>query len=180
MNPVLFILLGLFLSLTTRAQSTFDWKGQRQLQLTDFQTQITGQTDAERLSTSIGLGFNLDKKKARRGKLIRSTRATFDPVDAMIVAPDTTRLLELLAFARYEFDLTELYARKYRQQLVSSRKDLKEKFVPISVAIRTEYEARLEKDTEQTQLGKDQGVLQTLQQQVRDEIALLSRFRKSS
>lgn len=46
---------------------------------------------------------------------------SFKRESASIIAPDTAMALNLLSFAQYQFDLRELYARKFKKELYDGK-----------------------------------------------------------
>ena len=104
----------------------------------------------------------------------------FNRPQSFIHAPDSAFAAELLAFARYQFDLYELSARQLRQRIYEekgafSRLDF---FQPIYNEIQQEIGLRASQVAAQTQYGKERAQLALLHQELRAELAALSDFCK--
>ena len=100
---------------------------------------------------------------------------------AALVAPDTLIALNLLEFARYEFDLSELYARKFRKQIFEKKKGFSDVnfFKPIFDDLEREYVAKHTTDAQLTDLGRNRDKLDELHNEVLKEIQMLNDFCKT-
>jgi hypothetical protein len=124
-KAIIFFLL--FQVLTTNAQNSIEWDGTYQLQLTDFQSNAT-QIGAEVSITSIHTASNLDFGFMMNNVEFMFTKnfnskvnCSFQRDAGSLIAPDTITANKLLDFARYEFDLSELYARKLRKEIYEQK-----------------------------------------------------------
>ncbi|SEA01257.1 hypothetical protein SAMN05443667_101607 [Flavobacterium gillisiae] len=113
--------------LTTNAQNSIEWDGIYQLQLSDFQSEAT-QIGSEVSVTSINTASSLDFAFMMNNVEFMFTKnfnskvnCSFQRDAAYLVAPDTNTANKLLDFARYEFDLSELYARKLRKEIYEQK-----------------------------------------------------------
>ena len=99
---------------------------------------------------------------------------------ASIQAPDSAMGLQLLALAQYEFDLSELYARKLRKQMFEEKGAFSSAqfFVPISSELDKERTVVFNNTVNDTHFGKDTAKLQELHAAVLNEITALSDFCK--
>ena len=106
---------------------------------------------------------------------------TFKRDAASLIAPDSLVALDLLNFSRYEFDLSELYARKFRKRLYEEKGAFSDVsfFRPIYDEIQKEFTERHTLAGTQTELGRDIANLNTLHQEVLNEITVLSDFCKA-
>jgi hypothetical protein len=89
------------------------------------------------------------------------------------VAPDTLTAYSLLKFARYDFDLSELYARKLRKKLFEEKGAFSDAsfFKPIFDQIQNEYSERRTQAVKDTELGIEAEQLARLHADVLKEIA---------
>lgn len=106
---------------------------------------------------------------------------TFNRDAASMVAPDKEMAEALLAFARYDFDLAELYARKFRKKLFEEKDVLSEGnfYQSIYNDIKKEHVERHTTAGQLTNLGMTKEKLQELHQQIRDEIQQLADYCKT-
>jgi hypothetical protein len=107
---------------TAKAQNMIDWDGVYEIQLSDFQSPSTeiGNESMISLNTGSHIDFSFYMSNAEfmfTNNFNPKVGCTFKREAAMLVAPDSGFAMKLVNFARYEFDLAELYARKFRQQL---------------------------------------------------------------
>ena len=75
---------------------------------------------------------------------------------ACLIAPDTVLALDILNFAQYEFDLSELYARKLRRRIFEKKGAFSDAgFInPIYEEIQGELSERVSVSGKNTDLGK--------------------------
>jgi len=177
-----FILIAPF----TKAQSVIDWDGQYQLQLSDFQSSASeignGNFYSIRSSATFGFAFSMSNAEFMFTKNFNGkVNCTFTPSTAVLMAPDSAMALDLVAFARYEFDLTELYARKFRKKLYENKGAFSNVsfFKPIYDEIQNEFAERSTLAGKETDLGKNREKLNQLHQEVLDEIGQLADFCKT-
>lgn len=100
---------------------------------------------------------------------------------ASLLAPDTATALSLLAFAQYDFDLSELYARKFRKKLYEGKGTFSDVnfYQPIYNEVQKEYVERHTLAAKETDLGRDAEKLHLLHKDVLAEIMLLHEFCKT-
>ena len=117
-------LFFLFQSFTSYSQDIIDWDSTYILQLSDFQNPAThiGGPQVYTVSTSTGITYYIMMYELQFNRNLNSKiKCTFNRDASFIIAPDTATALYLLSFARFEFDLSELYARKLRKRLNEKR-----------------------------------------------------------
>ena len=100
---------------------------------------------------------------------------------AVLIAPDSTIANQLVNFAQYDFDLTELYARNFRKQLYEKKGAFSSArfFQPIYDTLQQQYVARDAEAGKLTNFGQDSGKLAELHNAVLQEIDSLSDFCKT-
>ena len=106
---------------------------------------------------------------------------SFKPEAAMILAPDTATATDLLEFAKFDFDLAELYARKLRKRLYEEKGAFSDAnfFQPVYDEINKEFVDRHTAAGKETDLGKNRDKLNELHAQVMQEIDELPDFCKT-
>lgn len=118
----------LLASLTSKAQNVIDWSETYKLQLSDFQAATTqiGNVNMYSLHSSAMMDFsfymsNYEFMFTKNFNAKVSCKFTRDA--ASLIAPDNETAEALLDFAQYEFDLQEMYARRFRKKCLK-RKEL--------------------------------------------------------
>lgn len=88
---------------------------------------------------------------------------------------------QLVNFAQYEFDLTELYARNFRKQLYDKKGAFSSTkfFQPIYDTLQQQFAAKDAEAGKLANFGQDSGNLTELHNEVLEEIDSLSDFCKS-
>lgn len=111
----------------SNAQNAIEWDGTYELQLSDFQSNAT-QIGSEVTVTSINTASSLDFAFMMSNVEFMFTKnfnskvnCSFQRDAAYLIAPDALTANKLLDFARYEFDLSELYARKLRKEIYEQK-----------------------------------------------------------
>ena len=168
------------------AQNTIDWDGVYVLQLSDFQASSTqiGNVNAYSLHTPTGFDFLFQMTNAEfmfTKNFNSKVSCSFKRASASLIAADSAMANELLNFARYTFDLSELYARKFRKELFEKKGAFSSAafFQPIYDDIQKEYIERHDMAVKSTELGRKHNELATLHEEVRKEIADLPDFCKT-
>ncbi len=180
------ILSFLFFSFFTKAQDKIEWDGKYQLNLTDFSPELSqiGEVNIFSLHTAsfIDFYYQMTEGEFMFTKNFNSmVGCSFKPMVSSIIAPDTLTALYLLNFARYQFDLSELYARKLRQKLYAEKNAFSEAdfYKPLYDQILKEYSEREAGATKDTDLGRNTDMLKKLHEEVLMEIQELSGFCKT-
>lgn len=180
----LFVALGSVAVLgDVSAQDAIEWDGIRQITLSDFRSPATqiGSGGVYSLQTSASFDFAYQMsfgEFAFTKNFNDKVSCTFRPAASALVAPDSTIAAHLLAFARYQFDLNELYARKLRQRLFEEKDAFSDAafYRPAYDALQAEMVARHTQAAADTDLGRKEAELKALHQAVLDEIARMPDF----
>ena len=179
---LIFLTFGI---LSLQGQNTIEWDGVYQLQLTDFQSPATkiGEVNIYSLHTasSFDFAFYMNSIEFMATKNFNSkVNCYFTRDAASLVAPDTLMALDLLEFARYDFDLSELYARKFRKKMFEEKKGFSgvNFFRPIYDEIQKEYVTKRTLASQLTDLGRNREILNELHNEVLREIEMLADFCK--
>lgn len=170
----------------TKAQNIIDWDGVYEIQLSDFQSPSTEIGNESMISVNTGghidFSFYMSNAEFMFTKNFNpKVGCTFKRDAAVLVAPDSTFAMKLVDFARYEFDLAELYARKFRQQLYLSKGVFSNVsfFQPIFDKIQKEYLERHIQASKETRIGTHTEKVDEFRKQVKIEIAELADFCKT-
>ncbi|MBK8505041.1 MAG: hypothetical protein IPL46_24245 [Saprospiraceae bacterium] len=170
----------------THAQNVIDWDGKYILQLDDFQggaTQI-GDVNIYSLHTATGMNFAFHMSNAEfmfTKNFNSKVSCSFARNASSLIAPDSNYAINLLAFARFEFDLAELYARKFRQKLQEAKGTFSNAnfFEPVYQTLQIEYNERHARAGKATDIGQESSILQEYHEQIIAEINDLSAYCKT-
>lgn len=184
-NRILTVVL-LITGLEVRSQNQIEWNSTYTLQLSDFQSKQTqiGNSDIYSLHTASGIDFSFAMSNAEfmfTKNFNSKVGCKFNRSAASIVAPDSTVANDLLGFARYEFDLAELYARNLRKQLFEKKGTFSNVtfFQPLYDEIQSQLTERHTRAAKETDLGRNKEKLNALHQEVLKEIEALADFCKT-
>lgn len=182
----LFTLAFLALVTITKAQNSIEWDGNYQLQLSDFQSTSTKIGDVNIYSinnaSTIDFTFLMSNAEFMLTKNFNSkVRHAFNREGAYLIAPDSTTAMQLLAFAQYDFDLKELYARKLRQKLFEEKKAFSDINYsrPIYETIQKEYTSQHSLAGSKTDIGRNEELLRNIHNDVLIGIQELADFCQS-
>jgi hypothetical protein len=185
MRHLLVIILSSVIS-PVCGQNTIDWSENYQIQLSDFKSPTTqiGNTNIYSLypACSFDFSFSMTKAEFMFTKNFNSkVNCYFNRNAASILAPDSVTADALVRFSRYDFDLTELYARKFRKKLFEEKGAFSNVsfFRPIYDSIQNELSNRHTIAGSSTDVGKNKGKLEELHKEVLKEISELSDFCKT-
>jgi hypothetical protein len=182
------LVLVVFFALTffVKAQQNLDWDGSYQLQLSDFQASSTQIGSSKIYSIHSGSSFDFAFHMTNAEFMFtknfnQKVSCSFNRSAASIVAPDSVIAADLLNFARYEFDLAELYARKLRQRLNEAKGTFSDISFskPVYEQVHKEFNVRHANAGRATDLGRNAQALAALHLDVREELALLADFCKT-
>jgi hypothetical protein len=187
MNKVSLIAILLFLfSAPLIAQNIIEWNENQQLQISDFQSKGTqiGETKVNSIHTASGLDFSLQMSNIEfmfTKDFNSKVSSTFKRDAASIIATDTVNAKHLLDFAQYEFDLSELYARKLRKDLYMNKGAFSDiSFLqPLYDAIQKEYVEEHDIASNKSNLGQNEKMIKELDSDVLKRIQELSDFCKN-
>lgn len=173
----------LFYISSSNAQTKLEWNELIELQMVDFQSPATqiGQGNIYRLQSGIRMEFSYQMSQAEfmfKKNFNKAAVCAFNPELASIVAPDDNIAFQLLNFARFEFDLTELYTRKFRKRLYGQKKAFTKGdwYLEIFNEIQGELELRISAAGNATDIGRKEEKLKALHDEVREELKTLADF----
>lgn len=167
------------------AQSNIEWSPDYELQFSDFKssaTEIGGNNLSIYPATKFDFSFQMSQYEFMFTKNFNSKVVTnFFSQSAYYNAPDSLTARSLLKYARLTFDLTELYARKFRQQLYLQKGGFSNAsfFQPIYNEIEKEFSVRISELSKVTDLGRNQEQTKLARQQILAELLELGDFCKT-
>jgi hypothetical protein len=180
------IIFFLLFSFSLHGQNVIEWDGKYRLELNDFQSPTTqigeGHIIYIHTPSSFGFAFQMNYFEFMFTRNFNSkVNNPFDKDAASIVAPDTSTALNLLEYARYTFDLSELYARKFRKKLFEEKKVFSDVnfYLPIYNEIHRKFTERHALAGKLTELGQNREKLRELHDEVLREIEMLADFCKT-
>ena len=166
------------------AQDKQEWEEGYLIQLADFQnqgTEINPALDSYSLSDGMLMEFGMQKNAysfAFSKNFNSNVIASFSRTSAVLVAPDSLIAQKLVSFARYSFDLTELYARKFRKRLYEEKETFSRSdfYQPLFEEANAELKEEHSRVLKLTEFGQDEAVLRHEHQRVREMIRTLEMF----
>ncbi|NOX86552.1 MAG: hypothetical protein GXO86_11425, partial [Chlorobi bacterium] len=157
-----FIIAFIFLNTFGYSQTGIEWNEDYVLQLSDFQSPATkiGNVNIYSLHSGITMNFMYQMSNAEfmfKKNFNSAVKCVFNRNAASIIAPDTAIALCLLDFARFEFDLTELYTRKFRKKMFEEKGAFSgsDFFEPIFNKIQAELNVQIANAGNKTDLGRN-------------------------
>lgn len=168
------------------SQDVIEWSEDSKIELSDFGSATTKIGDTRMISfqdgSIIAFSFAMTRGEFMLTKNFNSkVRCEFRRKIASIVAPDSTAARSLLSLVRYNFDLSELYARKFRKELYENKGAFSNIsfFQPIYDANQKEYSERQTRVATETEFGQKSERLAELHNEVMKEIHELADFCKT-
>ncbi len=179
--------LALIFSVTiVKSQSVIDWNEDYELQLSDFQPEFVEIGNGYRIllntATSMSFQFQMSNIEFMFTKNFNPlVDCSFNGNAATLIAHDSAMAMQLLNFANYDFDLSELYARKFRKRLWEEKGAFTNPsfFQPIFNELQEELSREHNKAVKLTELGIKEDLLVEMHLAVINEIKALSDFCKT-
>ncbi len=171
------IIICAFFAIQTYSQNEINWDGKYILQLSDFQSTSTqiGNTKVSSLNCSSGFDFlvsmsNIEFLFTKNFNSKINNRFLRDA--SSLVSPTKETAEYLVNFAHFQFNLSELFARKLRKTIFENKKTFSDiSFLkPIYEETQKQYSIRLTNATKETDIGNKTTILQKLNAQVLIEI----------
>lgn len=173
-------------TMSANAQNTIEWDGKYQLKLSDFQSSATqiGTTNLYTLMSASAMNFSFYMSNYEfmfTKNFNTKVNTIFTRNASSLVAPDSLIAQQLLSFAQFQFDMAELYARKFRKKIYEEKRAFSNvNFLkPLYDEVQVEYTERHTKAVKQTDIGRNGEQLIALHQAVSTEIEQLSEFCKT-
>jgi hypothetical protein len=188
MLRIAFYIIFSSLSLAIHAQSNrVEWQPNYSFSLSDFKNPGT-RVDSRLEKTVLQPGIIIELGFQMSGVEFMFTRnfnekviCSYDPGSALILAQSSFEANELLKLAAFDFDLSELHARKIRKGLFENKKTFSDVdfFQPFYDKIISERNTESSRVYQESNFGKDAEVLQTEHDKVKKAILALSEYCKS-
>ena len=180
------IIAFLLIAVQINAQNAIEWDGKYQIQLSDFKSKATqiGNVSSNSIQTVSGLNFSIQMSNVEfmfTKNFNSKVSSTFKRESASIIATDTITAERMVKFAQYEFDLSELYARKLRKDLYINKGTFSDiSFLqPLYDVIQKDYVEEHGEASKKTNLGQKKDILIKLNDAVLLRIQELSDFCKT-
>lgn len=182
----LFLLLLCSSTLALAQENRVDWRPGYPIGMVDFQganTSVGTGTEKLLLQSGVGLdfGFQMSNFEFMATRNFNSKVSCYLQRDAAILtAPDSVQAARLLRLAAFDFDLSELYARKIRKELFENKKTFSKSsffqpYFDTMIAERNKVSARMYRDSD---FGAVEEVLGKEHAAVTKEIEALAEFCK--
>jgi len=177
------IILGLYFSIGL-SQTISNWAPDYELTLDDFQSPQT-EINEELTNYSIFLGTNMNfdfHMSAYQFVFTKNfnskVKVTLNKGASVITAPNLLSAQYLIKYGQYNFDLTELYARKFRKEMYLQKGAFSDIsfFQPIFKKIQEEMNAENARVFKATEMGKKEQLLKEEHEKILLEINTLSDF----
>lgn len=174
----------LLVTLIGSSQTIIDWSPDYKIQLSDFQsaqTEINEKLSSYSIFSGTGIDFSFHMTSGQflfTKNFNSKVRNTFDRKAAVITAPDTLTALFLVEFGQYNFDLTELYSRKFRKELYEQKGAFSDVnfFQPIYQKLQEEMNQEAARVLKASDLGTNREMLASEHQKVLQQISELADF----
>jgi hypothetical protein len=161
-----------------QSQNNLQWNSSYRISLTDFQSPAT------KVGTGVGqyslhptcgfnFAFHMSNFEFMATKDFNSkVNSTFVRNASSITAPNDSIANDLVAFAQFYFDLCELYARKFRQQLHENKSAFSKSdfYLPVYDSLQQSLQLRINLAGNETDLGRKRDRLMALHISVLSEI----------
>jgi len=168
-------------------QDKQEWSEDYEIQFEDFKnggTEINEELSSYSLSAGTHLAFAMQKNAysfALSKNFNSNVSAILNRSSAILVAPDSATAHQLLQFARFSFDLTELYARKFRKRMYEEKETFSKSnfYEPIFDDINEELANEHSRVLKLTDLGREEALLKKEHDLVKIKIVELADFCKA-
>lgn len=186
MKTIYLLFVFLFISTGCFSQQIIEWKPDFSLELADFQSPNSEiDKGLEMMSIHSGATLNFTYQMSNYEFMLTKNfnskiSANFNKSLGTIVAPDSVNAKRLLNFGNYDFDLTELYARKLRKSIYENKKTFSSSEALLSLYEKTQIEMRerSSKTMKETNFGEKAELLKNEHNLVLKEIEKLAEFCK--
>lgn len=182
-----FTLLFFLVGIICFCQNKVEWEPDIKLSFSDFASQES-EINESLSSTFISSGANLEFGYQMSNAQFMFTKnfnsmitAVFNRSAAVITAVDSLQANNLVAYGQYTFDLSELYARKFRKRLYENKSAFSgaDYYKPIFNEIQEEMNTEVARVSKLTELGSKRDILSFEHQKVLEQIDGFPEFCKS-
>lgn len=181
----LFLIFGIMFN--SNAQQNIEWSPDVVLEFSDFKskrTKVDPSVDSYLIQAGSKIDFLINMTNAEfmfTKNFNSKVTAIFNPNASLIIAPNDKIANSLINFARYQFDLTELYSRKFRKMLYENKGTFSNisYIMPLYERIQEELVERSGEAGDTSNLGIHADVLEKLHLAVRLELTEYEDFCKT-
>jgi hypothetical protein len=180
-----FIVIYIFFANNIYSQNDVNWDGKYQLQLSDFQSAATQIGNASNNNIFIAAGFDFSFTMSSMEFMFTKNfnskvNNTFKREASSIVSVDNESAKDMLCFVQYEFDLSELYARKLRKKIFEEKKVLSnvDLFKSMYDEMQKKFSETVAIASKETNMGDNKKLLKEIHEKVLKEIDELSDYCK--
>lgn len=165
-------------------QNIFDWSPDYKLTKSDFmgtKGDVSSDVFTVHAASTINFSYQMSNYEFMLTKNFNSkVSTTFNRTASFIIAPDSTTENKLINFAQAEFDLQELYARKFRKSMFENKKAFSDPgfYQKLYDQVMEDYTVKVSELSQLTNLGMAETRLAEQHRQILDEIITLSEFCK--
>lgn len=186
MKLIVTSIFALMISMVGLSQTIVDWSADYKIQLSDFQSaesEINEELNTYSIysGSAVSFSFQMSSYEFMFTKNFNSkVKCTFSKNLAVLVAPDSTVAEQLVRFAQFDFDLNELYSRKFRKELYEQKGTFSNAsfFQPIYNESQEEMVRINAQVSKKTELGKNADLLKKEHMIILEQIDELSNFCK--
>lgn len=165
-------------------QQNIEWSPDVVLEFSDFKSKrskIDASVDNYLIQSGSKIDFLVSMSNAEfmlTKNFNSKVKSVFTQNASLIVAPNEEIAAKLVNFARYQFDLTEFYARKFRKSLYENKGTFSsfEFILPLYEKVQEELVARSGEAGDITSLGMNETELETLHTAVKLELTIYGDF----
>lgn len=185
MKVIFTVVVYLFSISSVFSQSVLEWSNDYKLQKSDFEASKNtgdGTMYSVHAAISINFGFQMSNYEFMFSKNFNSkVSPRFARNASYIIAPDGDTADKLLKLAQVEFDLAELYARKFRKLMFENKKAFSEPdfYQKLYEKVYAEFTMRNSQIVQNTNMGMAEIRLKENHDQVLIEIDELADFCKT-
>lgn len=142
---------------------------------------VSGDVFTVHAASTINFSYQMSNYEFMLTKNFNSkVSTTFNRTASFIIAADSTTENKLINFAQAEFDLQELYARKFRKSMFENKKAFSDPgfYQKLYDQVMEDYTVKVSELSQLTNLGMAETRLAEQHKQILDEINTLSEFCK--
>ncbi len=182
--PLLICLFFLYATGPVLGQNIFDWSPEYTLKKSDFmgtKAYVSGEVFTVHAASTINFSYHMSNYEFMLTKNFNSkVSTTFNRTASFIIAPDSATENKLINFAQTQFDLLELYARKFRKSMFENKKAFSDPgfYQILYDQVMEEYTVKVSDLSQLTNLGMAEARLAEQHKEILDEISTLAEFCK--
>jgi hypothetical protein len=174
MRKLLLTCFAAFLCFEAFSQEAIEWTPEYEVTLEDFKSKGT-KIDPSLSSYYLGAGIKMDFNYAMSNYEYMFTKnfnskvtVVFQPTASTIKAPNLEMANNMVAMADFQFDLAELYARKFRKKIYDEKEAFSDpnKLGAFFESVNKDWNDRSTQSMEEADLGMNREVLDRMHKEV--------------